>query len=145
MASAFGFSAGDFISGINLVQHIVRALNDSKGSSKEYLQVIAELRSIESALLQIKSQQESIVKVEQKQALSQAVQECDNSMKNFLESLTQYHGHLSTVGSGNRCKDALRKVQWRLCKADELASFRSCLSSHVQSIQMILATIQVYA
>jgi uncharacterized protein YbjQ (UPF0145 family) len=46
MASAFGFSPGDFITTINLVKDIVKALNDSKGSSKEYLQVVVELRGL---------------------------------------------------------------------------------------------------
>jgi hypothetical protein len=37
MAATFGFSIGDFISGIILVKDIVQALSDSRGSSKEYV------------------------------------------------------------------------------------------------------------
>jgi uncharacterized protein YbjQ (UPF0145 family) len=56
MAAAFGFSAGDFITGINLVKDIIKALNDSRGSSKEYLEVITELRGLEVALIHVKAQ-----------------------------------------------------------------------------------------
>jgi len=55
MATGFGFSTGDFIAGINLVQELIKALNDSRGSSKEYLELIAELRSLETALLEVKT------------------------------------------------------------------------------------------
>jgi hypothetical protein len=55
MASVFGFSIGDFVIIFYLIKDIVRALNNSKGSSKEYLQVISELQGLELALIQIKA------------------------------------------------------------------------------------------
>ena len=55
MAAAFGFSVGDFVNGINLVKDVIKALKDSTGSSKEYLELIAELRTLESALLDVKA------------------------------------------------------------------------------------------
>lgn len=142
MAEAFGFSTGDFINAIHLVKGIVKALNDSRGSSKEYLEVISELRGLEVALIQVKAQYNSIVKIEQSSALRQAVKECETSIIDFLESLQKYHGHLSKVGTGNKWKDALRKIQWHLCKTDDLITFRLRIASHVQSIEMLLATFQ---
>lgn len=55
MAAGFGFSTGDFIAGISLVQELIKALNDSRGSSKEYLELIAELRTLETALSEVKT------------------------------------------------------------------------------------------
>ena len=142
MASAFGFSIGDFVTSFYLVKDIIKALNDTKGSSKEYLQVIAELRGLEVALLQVRAQYDAIASPEQKAALQRTLGECDHSIKDFLESLEKYHGHLSVAGSGNKWKDAVRKIQWRLCKAEELTSFRSRISLHVGAIEMVLAAVQ---
>jgi hypothetical protein len=55
MGTPFGFSAGDFITGINLVRDIIKALRDSTGSQREYLELITELRGLELALIQIKA------------------------------------------------------------------------------------------
>ena len=143
MAAAFGFSTGDFINGINLVKDIVRALNDSKGSSKEYLAVIAELRGLEVALIHVKTQYDHTQQVGERSVLRKAVEECEATIQDFLGSLEKYHGHLSRSGSQNKWKDAVRKVQWHLCKADELTSFRLQISSHVQNLELLLATMQM--
>lgn len=124
------------------MKDIVRALNNSKGSSKEYLQVISELRGLELALIQVKAQYDDISHQGQKDALRQAVAKCDGSIKDSLDGLSKYHGHLSVIGSGNRWKDAVRKIQWRFCKAEELTNFRLRISLHVGEIEMLLATIQ---
>src|SRR2546421_12858839 len=49
MPIAFEFSVGDFVSGISLVRNLIKALQESGGSSREYLELIAELRSLETA------------------------------------------------------------------------------------------------
>ncbi len=54
MLPTFGFSVGDFVAGINLVRELIKALEDSAGSSAEYLALIKELYSLERALLEVK-------------------------------------------------------------------------------------------
>lgn len=142
MAEAFGFSIGDFINIINLVKGIIKALNDSKGSSREYLEVIAELRGLETVLILVKTQYNTTAQISQRTALRQAVEDCHTCIDDFLQSIQKYHGHLTTLGSNKKWKDVVRKIQWHLCKADELSSFRLRIASHVQNIDMLLATIQ---
>jgi hypothetical protein len=144
MAPAFGFSIGDFITSINLVKDIIKALNDSKGSSKEYLEVILELRNLEGSLVLVKAQYNDILQTGLRNALCQAVKDCEDCITNFLESLQKYHGHLSTKGTKNRWKDAIRKIQWHLCQADDLTTFRVQIASHVRNVEMLLATIQTW-
>lgn len=55
MAAAFGFSAGDFIAAISLVRDLGKALHDSNGSSREYRELIRELHSLETSLLEVKA------------------------------------------------------------------------------------------
>lgn len=143
MPVAFGFSSGDIVAGINLVREIIKALDKSKGASREYLQVIAELRGLETVLILVKHEDEKLTDINGRTALCRAVEDCRTCIDDFLKSIQKYHGYLNRAGSDNKLKDALRKVQWHLCKADELTAFRLRIASRVQNIEMLLATIHV--
>jgi hypothetical protein len=142
MSTPFGFSAGDFIAGINLVRDITKALRDSTGSQREYLELITELRGLELALVQIKALYPQVQQDAQRAVLTQAVSDCQKSIESFLQGIGKYHKHLHLGGSTNRWKDGLRKVQWHLCKSDELISFRQRIAAHVASLEMLLLTVQ---
>ena len=144
MAAAFGFSVGDFVNGINLVKDVIKALKDSTGSSKEYLELIAELRTLESALLNVKALYPQLQQNAQQAVLAQAVRDCQQSIDGFLQGLGKYHKHLHLGGSTNKWKDALRKVQWHLCKSDDLNSFRQRVATHVAALEMLILTMQAY-
>ncbi len=142
MADAFGFSTGDFITGMKLVKDIIQALSDSRGSSKEYQEIIAELRNLETVLILVKEQDNQTTQISQRTALRQAVEDCRTIIDEFLVSIRKYHGHLHVGGSNNKWKSSLRKIQWHFCKADKLTPFRLRIASLVQNIGILLATIQ---
>jgi predicted HicB family RNase H-like nuclease len=144
MAVPFGFSVGDFIAGINLVKDVIKALQDSRGSSKEYLELIAELRSLETALFEVKTLDLRIEQRAKRAALREASKQCQTSIDNFLKDLMKYSTNLRLGGSLCAWKDAYRKIQWKLCKKDDLVRFREEIGFHVQSIQMLMLTIQMY-
>lgn len=112
MAAAFGFSVSDFITSINLVKDIIKA------------------------------QYNNTIDIGQRSAPRQVVQDCESTIDDFLASLQKCHGHLGHAGSTSKWKDAVRKIQWHLCKADDLTKFRLRIASHVQNIEMLLGTIQ---
>jgi hypothetical protein len=145
MATGFGFSTGDFIAGVSLVQAVIRALSDSRGSSKEYLELIAELRTLETALFEVKALDLQTEQQAHRSALREAVRQCQAAIDDFLQDLTKYCTHLRLGGSLCAWKDAYRKIQWRLCEKDDLVRFRNQIGLHVQSIQMLMLTIQMYA
>jgi hypothetical protein len=140
MSVGFGFSVGDIVSSINLVRDVAKALQGSKGSSKEYLEVIVELRNLELALREVKSLYDAVQDNRQTTLLRQAVGECENLIDDFLQGLEKYHGHLSLTGTKSKFKDALRKVQWALCTPDQLNTFRLKVAAHIRTLQVILAT-----
>ena len=138
MGTPFGFSVGDFIAGINLVRDIIKALKDTTGSRKEYLELIAELRNLEVALLQVKGLYPQVQQDAHRAVLAQAVSDCQKGIEDFLQGINKYHRHLHLGGSTSKWKDALRKVQWHLCQTDELDSFRQRIGGHVASIEILL-------
>ena len=74
--ASIGFSAGDITSGITLVKDLIIALQDSRGSFKDYLDLISELRSLEAALVDIKNLRFSPQQYRQQIVLGDAVSRC---------------------------------------------------------------------
>jgi hypothetical protein len=108
MATGFGFST-DFIAGISLVQELINALNDSRGSSKEYLELIAELRTLETALLEVKTLDLAVEQRPQRAALRQAATQCQNSIDSFPERLGQVSSISATGRIGLRVEGHFKK------------------------------------
>lgn len=143
MSVGFGFSAGDFIAAISLVSTVIDALRDSGDSSSEYRALIAQLYTLETALLRVKQfdldgeQHAEII------ALRQAASQCQNTIDGFLEKIKKYQPSLRTGGSGSRVKDSWKKVKWALCKKDDLAKFKADLVAHTESIELLLMTLHM--
>jgi hypothetical protein len=140
---SFGFSATDFVAGISLVKDLIQALQDSKGSSKEYLELITELRSLETALIEVKSLDLEVEQRAQRAALREAATECQRTIDKFLQELVKYQPHLRLGGSLSSWRDGFRKIQWRLCQKEELVRFRAEIGFHAHSIHMLMLGIQV--
>lgn len=51
---SFGFSVGDFINALELVGRVINALRESSRSGPEYRELVNQLYSLETALLQVK-------------------------------------------------------------------------------------------
>ena len=141
MAGAFGFSAGDFVNGIILIKGLIQALQESRGSSQEFLEVIKELYSLEKALIEVNTLQFSSEESVQQAALRHAIGQCRSSINIFIAGISKYQPHLGIGASSDYCMGVLRKIQWRLCKRDELIRFRSEIAFHVESIQLLVLRI----
>ena len=74
MPVGFGLSLSNFVSGLSLVRDLIKALQDSRGFSKEYLQLIAELQGLETTLIQAKAQYDKVASKGQRITPDQAVQ-----------------------------------------------------------------------
>ena len=142
MAAFFRFSIGDFINGIHLVKEIIEALSESRGSSKEYVELSTQLDSLELALTQIESQYPDIEDNTHQVALVRAVTACSKLVYDFLQSIEKYHRSLSHKAPKSVWKETLRKIQWQLSMPEELVEFRGKISFHVNAIGMLLHTIQ---
>ena len=142
MAAAFGFSIGDFINGINLVKDVIQALSESRGSSKEYVELRMQLESLELALNQIDSQFPGIEETTHRVALVSAVTTCRGLVNDFLQDIEKYHVPLSHKGPKSVWKDTLRKIQWRISISEELVAFRGKVAFHVNTIGMLLHIVQ---
>ena len=143
MVPPFGFSTGDFFSGISLVHEIIKALEDSAGSSSQYRGLIKELYALERALLEVKNLDLDQSEWAQQLALQQAATQCQETIDTFLRTVHKFQPALSNGASSSRLRDGLRKIQWALCKRDDVDKFRAQISGHIASINILLVTIQL--
>ena len=143
MLPPFGFSTGDFVSGINLVREILKALEDSAGSSSEYRGLIKELYALERVLLEVKHLDLEQSQCTQQIALRQAATQCQETIDLFLQTIRKFQPTLSNDVSSSRLRGSLRKIQWALCKRDDVDKFRAQISGHAASINILLMTTQL--
>lgn len=141
--SAFGFSAGDLVAGINLIKDLIKALEDGAGASAEYRGLINELYTLEVALQQAKRLKLEDSQRPQRIALEQAAVQCQQSIDGFLTKIDKFQPSLRAGGSSRPWKDRFRKVQWALYHKDDINQFRAEIAGHASSINMLLMTLQM--
>lgn len=118
-------------------------MEDSAGSSSEYRELIKELYALERALLEVKSLDVDPSQNTQQAALRQAATQCQETIDAFLQTVGKYQPALSSGISRSSLKDGLRKIQWALCKKDDVENFRAKISGHTGAINLLLMTIQL--
>lgn len=143
MSVGFGFSAGDFIAGIQLVRQVTSSLQSSAGSALEYRTLVNELFSLERAMLEVKALRIEDYEAAKLDALKYAATQCQATVDLFLAKIRKYQPSLNAQGSGSKVRDSIRKIQWALCTKPDLDAFRAEVIGHTGSINILLATIQL--
>ena len=139
MAAPFGFSVGDFLAAIDLVGAIITALRDTSGARSKYRALLAELDSLETALLRVKLLgAHEIRSPSDAVALQQAASRCLETIDGFWQKLRKYDPYLQGVGSGSRAKDGWMRVKWALCKKADVDEFRIRVRAHTDAVIMLL-------
>jgi hypothetical protein len=143
---SFGFSAGDFIAAISLVGKIIGALNNINGAASEYKELISQLYTLESVLIQVKTLQVEDEQRPQLAALRQAAGQCQATLDHFMTKCLQgYEKHLSQNTSGTslrKVKKGYSKAKRGVLEQDDLAKFKANVAAHTASINMLLLTVQ---
>lgn len=147
MSAGFGFSVGDLVLGLKLIKQSIDALQDTKGSSADYQALSHEIDSLKDGLEAVEE-----LRLEQRLgpnskpciAIQQAVSRCRQCIDIFLSTISKYQSWLRTKdASGSVWKANLKKIEWALCKKDDVNRFRAQLERHSSSINMLLVTLQV--
>lgn len=147
MSAPFGFSVGDILAGLKLIKKSVEALQDTKGSAADYQALIYDINSLEdrlAAVNDLRLDQRFGPKSKQNLAVQEAISRCWNCVDAFLSAIAKYQPWLQgNTPAGFGWKANLKKIQWALCKKDDVNRFRAQLERHSASISMLLVTLQV--
>jgi hypothetical protein len=145
MPITFG-SIGDIISVCLIIKDLVAALDDSRGSTTEYREVIRELWVLDRALLEVNLLSRTCDNTIELNALCktarQAAENCRHSIESFSRKVRKYGSSLDEGGSKNVFRDTAMKIRW-VSQKDDLAKFRAEVNAHSSSINMLLATASV--
>ena len=141
MAVGFGFSISDLFAGLKLIIDSVQAIHDTKGSPADYASLVTEIISLQDGLEAVEELQstQSLSK-KQSAALERAVCACQETLEEFLSSISKYQPHLNPKASG--LQSNYRRIKWALCKKDDVSEFRAQIGRHGSSINMLLITFQ---
>jgi hypothetical protein len=139
MSVGFGFSFGDFVSGIQLIVDICNALRDAEGASAEIKALHKELELLKIALEAVKN-----CKLEEKNPLwataSGAATDCTTLIGDFLKKIKKYTD-IETGGSKLSPRDNIRKIKWALLHKDDVENLRTKVESQVTNLNLLLSAV----
>lgn len=148
ISATFG-SVGDIISLGVLIKDLCKALDQNRGASAEYREIVAELRTLDDVLRQVVSffrrheysdeLKDLYVKV------CDAANQCRQCILKFFERIKKYESSLDESCSKKFIRDAARKVQWQASQSGGLTKFRSEIFVHCSTLNMLMTTTGLYA
>lgn len=149
--ASFGFSVGDFITGIQLGYKIIGALRDSGGSISHWKKLEAHLAKFQQAIETAKARYNEKLggpdlddKTERVlKEIVDALGDCGNVTERFLEEMEPYrrvfedreHGDKS-LGVGRRAKRAMRKTTFVFEKPAAVGAFQEALGSALRVYEL---------
>jgi hypothetical protein len=140
LSLSFG-AVGDFIAVCNLIKTIISALDDARGSARDYANLIQDLNILSQTLLEVDNVFRNSPRVgglHGLQALAiRTSGHIRDSLNEFGAKIKKYAPSLSCGGSGSRFRDAARKVQWKLEERD-IDKFRAEILGHKTSLQILM-------
>lgn len=140
-------SFGDIITLCIIIKDLVKALDDSRGSSAEYQEVIRELWALDRVLLEVellwRTCEDSVELNALRETARRMADQCRQSIEGFLTKIKKYGPSLRDGGSGSVFRDATMKIRWQIAHADELTKFRAEINAHCSAINMLLLTASV--
>lgn len=134
---------GDFLGAVSLLRDLIDEIHNAGRSARERTNLIAELRKLESAILQVEAYYSDIATPAQQMALDQAAHACQYSINDFLATVRKRHAGGSPIDTGNALENMHSDMRWDLATAEDIEIFRCRVSAHVQSVETLLITIQV--
>lgn len=146
MPITFG-SVGDIISLCSVIQKLVKALDESHGSARDYRDLIEELQALETAIKEIER-----LSIENSNVLEfgplfetagRGAARCRQEIESFLKSIEKYRKHFGEYGSKNAVKANIAKARWQISQRDEVVKFRAHISAHSRSISLLLSAINM--
>lgn len=141
MATGFGFSVGDLFLGLKLLKDSIDAVNDSKGAVADFTALASEITCLQDGLEAIEELQANLsFSIKQKSALDRTISTCQESIDEFLTSISKHQPHLKAKTSGLRSN--YHKIKWTVCRKDDIAKFRAQMGRHASAITMLLVTFQ---
>jgi hypothetical protein len=139
---SFGWSAGDIVAAISLVNRIMTSVGSIGGSPEQFQELDSELRGLSRALYEISELARIPDQIPDIVALKFAACLCGDTLERFYDRIKPFDASLGAMApkGGSRIKAVPRMVRWELLVKKEIPEFRSYLVAHVGSLILRLNT-----
>jgi hypothetical protein len=137
---SFGWSAGDIISAIALVNRIIKCVGNAGGAQEQFQELESELDGLLRALKDIKEVTSLPDQVPEIVALKFAACLCEETLKRFYEKIKPFDESLGVSSRKSKVKAAPRMVRWELLVKKDIPELRTYLVAHVGSLSLRLNT-----
>lgn len=145
MELAFTFGAvGDFIALSVLIKDIIGALDDCRGSSKVYQDLVQSLVILDSTLGEVdqvfRDPRHATFAQRLCATAQESVRQINDALQSFHDKLKKFRPSLGPGGSGNRLKDAARKIQFKMDEKD-INSVKGDIQEYKMTLSLLLDTL----
>jgi hypothetical protein len=125
------------ISGVKLVKDAIEATSDTRGARADFVELSRSLASLDRALNSV-----SALKLDV-EGLNETVDNCRKCFLKFLVDIAKFRILNEEYATKGRVCTNIRKIQWALCKKEDVRKFRAEVDAHIKSLEMMLLTYQV--
>ncbi|KAK4185168.1 hypothetical protein QBC35DRAFT_538317 [Podospora australis] len=137
-------AVGDFISIALLIKDIISALDDSRGSSKTYADLVQSITNLQQALQEVERVYQNPADLPE--SLSDLrvialghVGQIKQCLENYCSKTSSKYGpSLAGNGSGSVLRDVSRKTQWRLLEEKDAEKFREEVRGYTMSLKILV-------
>lgn len=140
-ALAFG-SVGDFIAVIALVKDILTALDDCRGSAKDYRDVVEALEILQKTIQQVSQiykDRHITNDFPDLQVLAQSsIFQIQKSLEGFRDRTQKFAPSLSGRRKKHGVRDIARKIQWKFDEKDVI-KFKDEIKGYSTSLNMLIS------
>jgi hypothetical protein len=138
--ASFGWSAGDIIATINLVNRIRQCLCGASDAREHFQELDAELQGLSRSLDEISALSHMPGQMPEIEALKFASCLCYETLQRFYTKIRPFEGSLGKASTLSRLKASPRMVRWELLVRKDVPELRTYLVAHVGSLNLRLST-----
>lgn len=132
-------SVGDIIALVTLAAQIYQALDDTKGSSSQYRELVQQLKSFQTTLRVAElslSRPDVIASEAAVERINEEIRACRKLLDKFDEHVRAYRQALTR--NRRSAIVAIRQIMWSLTKQRDIAELRQNLTQHSQTITILM-------
>ena len=139
MLPAFGFSVGDFISAIELIVKVTKALKSSGGATSEYRSLVEELGYLRLLLEQLQDIKPSASNLNHVNAIRGMALTFRVPLSEFLDRVEKYRTSMAAGNAGKPWQGLHRKSQWAVVMPGEISKLRTTITMKIVTVSLLLA------
>ena len=137
---SFGWSAGDIVAALQLLQKVVVALQDTGGASSEYQDTISFLNILTVTLQHLKALQAMPLDPELAGNLEQLCEHVQGPLTAFCDRIRDsFEGDLGKGSTRLKILSARRKIQWALHISKKVKELREKIGGSIAAIGIVLS------